>query len=294
MDTKIIAVAFLGGVAVFTACIAIMSMFYDASMKKKKLTVRDEKDWLFHNFHEKFYDACYSKLPEGKMLGIDVPEYEHLCGIMKLPVETKKIIAMRMEGMLLFLLSIGVSYILTSVPLLSMFSLVLGFSALTILSFMPYSKLHNAVKARLYQIEDTLPRYLSLLSKALDLPVEQAIEITSKSFPCVLSEDLLECCHSIRFGAGGWQESLTKLAKVYKLDSFNGFVMDIIQAYSQGTDIKEAVERKAYALEQNRLYVVEQEDARTKTLVFIPMMVFKIVPLMALMMIPMIPSIIGM
>ena len=157
-----------------------------------------------------------------------------------------------------------------------------------------YSKLHNAVKARLYQIEDTLPRYLSLLSKALDLPVEQAIEITSKSFPCVLSEDLLECCHSIRFGAGGWQESLTKLAKVYKLDSFNGFVMDIIQAYSQGTDIKEAVERKAYALEQNRLYVVEQEDARTKTLVFIPMMVFKIVPLMALMMIPMIPSIIGM
>ena len=87
---------------------------------------------------------------------------------------------------------------------------------------------------------------------------------------------------------------MTRLAGIYKLDSFNGFVMDIIQAYSQGTDIKEAVTRKTYALEQNRLYVVEQEDARTKTLIIVPMVIFKILPLMAIMMIPMLPSIMGM
>ena len=159
---------------------------------------------------------------------------------------------------------------------------------------MPYSKLKSNVKARLYEIEESLPRYLSLLNKALDLPIEQAIEVTAKSLPCALSNDLIDCCNSIRLGADGWQESLTRLAGIYKLDSFNGFVMDIIQAYSQGTDIKEAVTRKTYALEQNRLYVVEQEDARTKTLIIVPMVIFKILPLMAIMMIPMLPSIMGM
>ena len=294
MDTGIFAVAFLGGVATLIVCILLMILSYDKSLKKKKLTDVDENDWLFHNFHEKFYYTFISKEPEGVMFSIDTTECAHCCRVLKIPDNTKQIIAMRLEGLLLFIVALGAAYVLMPVPILAAVSMIMGVCAVTALSVMPYSRLKSNVDHRLYEIEETLPRYLSLLSKALGLPIEQAIEVTAQSFPCTLSSDLLDCCNSIRLGANGWQEALTSLANVYKLDSFNGFVMDIIQAYSQGTDIQEAVIRKTYALEQNRLYIVEQEDARTKSLIIIPMVVFKIIPLMAIMMIPMIPSITGM
>ena len=294
MDTEILAIAFLGGAAVFLICLTLMILAYDRSLKKKKLTNKDENDWLFHDFHEKFYAAFIGKEPEGTIFGIDVKECEHMCKVLKQPDMTKQIIGMRLEGLLLFILALGFTYVLQPVPVLAGVTAILGIFAITTLSVIPYSKLQSSVKARLYEIEEALPRYLSLLSKALDLPIEQAIEVTAQSFPSALSSDLMDCCNSIRLGADGWQESLTRLARVYRLDTFNGFVMDIVQAYSQGTDIKEAVIRKTYALEQNRLYVVEQEDARTKTLIIIPMVVFKIIPLMAIMLVPMLPSIVGM
>lgn len=294
MDTGILAVAFLGGAATICACLTIMVLAYDRSIRKKKLTDRDENDWLFHNFHERFYAVFVGKEPEGTIFGVDTRECAHFCRVMKEEDCTKKIIAMRLEGLFLFIFALAATYVLQPVPILAGVAAILGVFAITTLTVMPYSKLKSNVKNRLYEIEEALPRYLSLLSKALDLPIEQAIEVTAQSFPCALSSDLMDCCNSIRLGADGWQESLTRLAGVYQLDSFNGFVMDIIQAYSQGTDIKEAVVRKTYALEQNRLYVVEQEDARTKSLIIVPMVIFKIIPLMAIMLVPMLPSIMGM
>ena len=284
MDTGILAVAFLGGAATICACLTIMVLAYDRSIRKKKLTDRDENDWLFHNFHDKFYAAFIGKEPEGTIFGVDTRECAHFCRVMKEPDCTKKIIAMRLEGLFLFIFALAATYVLQPVPILAGVAAILGVFAITTLTVMPYSKLKSNVKNRLYEIEEALPRYLSLLSKALDLPIEQAIEVTAQSFPCALSSDLMDCCNSIRLGADGWQESLTRLAEVYQLDTFNGFVMDII----------EAVVRKTYALEQNRLYVVEQEDARTKSLIIVPMVIFKIIPLMAIMLVPMLPSIMGM
>lgn len=294
MKTEILTLSLLSGLAVIILAIFVAILIYEREKKKKTLAIMDPNDWLFADFHHKFYDVMIGKVPEGTMFGVDVEQYSRYCKICHVEEDVKKMISMKMEGIFLAILCMGLGYITGSQFLICAPFYIAAMAAFYFLYYAPYNNLKTKAEARIYVIEDTLPRYLTLLEKALDLPIEQAIEVTAKKYHSYLTDDLIDCCNKVRFGADGWQKVLTDLATVYSIDSFNGFVMDILHAYKQGADIKDAVARKAYALEQERLYAVEQEDARQKTLVFVPMMIFKIVPLMALFCIPMLSSVTGM
>lgn len=151
----------------------------------------------------------------------------------------------------------------------------------------PYSDIKSAAEERLFKIQDDLPRFLSLLEKAMDLPVDQAMLVTASRFSSPLSDDIMDSINKVSLGANGWTETLVDLAKIYKLDDFSDLMLEIVNSYEQGTNVRALVIRKSKEVEQNRLYAVESHDSKIKTLIFLPIIVFKVIPLMALICVPM-------
>ena len=92
-------------------------------------------------------------------------------------------------------------------------------------------------------------------------------------------------------GANGWQETLLDLARTYEIENFSDLVLEIINSYEQGVNIRPLVTRKAYEVEQSRMYAVESHDARIKTMIYLPIIGLKVLPLMALICLPMLGDI---
>ena len=156
---------------------------------------------------------------------------------------------------------------------------------------MPYSRLKSQVENKLFYVSDDLPRFLSLLEKAMDLPIDQAMLVTASKFDSPLSEDLIDSINKVALGANGWQETLLDLARTYEIENFSDLVLEIINSYEQGVNIRSLITRKAHEVEQSRMYAVESHDARIKTMIYLPIIGLKVLPLMALICLPMLGDI---
>lgn len=298
MSEEILFIAILGGMTVFVLCLLLAVFWYDYEHRLKVLGTekRDENDWLFSNFSEKVYDLFYGgKKPEGTMYGINVEQYERQCRILHREPKTKTVIARRLEGMLVLIATMALAYCAMQID--NVIAVIVGFSggaAFYILYVYSTTDISRRSKNRLERVKEDLPRYVVLLEKAMDLPIEQALRITSEKFESPLSTDLIDSFNEAALGvSSGWQGTLIGLAKRYDLDSFSSFVLDIINAYEQGIDIREAVLRKQKELEEERIYDVQAHDSKIKTIVFIPVIVFKLVPVAAIICLPMLMSLQG-
>ena len=292
IPTEILLLSILGGMTVISISLIIAILLYEKN-KTSLFSKKEDNDWLFHDFNRKFYDFFYGgRPPKGSMLGINVEQYERQCEIIHKKPETKQVIAMRMEGLVVFLASMILTYFALEVnTAIAIVLAVSGVAGFYVLFFYKAMDVNRKVKIRMERIKEDLPRYVILLEKAMDLPIEQAIVLTAQKFKSPLSDDLIESSNEAALGAsGGWQAALINLAKRYDLDSFSGLVLDITNAYNQGNDIKDAIIRKGKDLEEERIYEVEAQDARTKTLVFVPVIIFKLIPLGALIILPMMVS----
>lgn len=288
MDTIIIC----SGVACIAAVLvlaSVFSFFYERMRRKTIINVSSEGDWLFGGFHDVVYDMfCGKDETKTKAFGIDLAEYGRLCEILHIEKKPKRIIAMRIEGIACFIIFFVLFYIFTNHIVLAEIFFAAALFAGWILAIRPISKMKKDADARIDEIRDDIPRFLALLEKALSFPIDQAILITAKKFKSPLSDDLMDCFHQVSLGAGGWQDMLKELASVYMIDSFNDIVMDIVNAYSQGINIREIISRKAIEIEKTRMYEVESRDAKTKSMIFLPIMATKIIPMIAMMCYPMI------
>lgn len=296
MSEEILFIAILGGMTVFVLCLLLAVFWYDYEHRLKVLGTdkRDEHDWLFSNFSEKVYDLFYSgKEPEGTMYGINVEHYERQCRILHREPKTKTVIARRLEGLLVLISTMVLTYFALQID--NVIAVIVGFSgaaAFYILYIYSTTDVSRRSKNRLEKIKEDLPRYVVLLEKAMDLPIEQALRVTSEKFESPLSSDLIDSFNEAALGVStGWQGTLVSLAKRYDIDSFSSFVLDIINAYEQGIDIREAILRKQRELEEERIYDVQAHDSKIKTIVFIPVIVFKLIPVAALICLPMLMSV---
>ena len=298
MSEEILFIAILGGMTVFVLCLLLAVFWYDYEHRLKVLGTgkRDENDWLFMNFSEKVYSLFYGdKEPEGTMYGINVEQYERQCRILHMEPKTKTVIARRLEGMLVLVLTMVMAYFAMQID--NVIAIIVGISgaaAFYILYVYSTTDVSRRSKNRLERVKEDLPRYVVLLEKAMDLPIEQALRITSEKFKSPLSTDLIDSFNEASLGvSSGWQGTLVMLAKRYDIDSFSSFVLDIINAYEQGIDIREAVLRKQKELEEERIYDVQAHDSMLKTIVFIPVIIFKLIPVAALICLPMLMAVQG-
>lgn len=286
--SEIISVSVIAVIAVTLIMICLFTFIYDGHLKKTTFSKAPEGTWLFTGFQEKVYDLFYKKAESDKICGIDRKEYERLCAVVHEKPAFKHVVACRLEAVIILLACLGLAYLLPISFILQILFLIIGAAAFYALWFLPYSGLKNRAEEKLFTVRDDLPRFLSLLEKGMDLPIDQAILITATKFKSPLSDDLIESINKVSLGAEGWQKMLVELAKVYDIEDFSDLVLEIVNSYEQGINIRPLVERKAYEVEQNRLYAVEAHDAKIKTMIFLPIIALKVVPLMAMICLPMI------
>ena len=293
MTSEIALVLFVSTIAIFMCAASVGILVYEKSSKKKALVNVPEDDWLFSGFHELVFSITFRKKNEETYCGINNEEYTRFCKILHIVPNLKRLAAMRVEAVLLLLVFMTIPIVFEFDLMTRLAFCIIGFIFYYYLWNHPYKSLKLKAEERLFRIQDDLPRFLALLEKAMDLPIDQAIIATASKFESPLSDDLMDSIMKVSLGANGWQEPLTQLAECYRIEDFSDLVLEIINAYEQGVDIRELVIRKASDVEKNRLLAVEAHDATIKSLLTLPIMVLKILPLMAMICIPMVSDITG-
>ena len=291
MKPEVVMVISLMILSIFLIAIVVGALIYERTSKKKKLEKIKEGEWLFSNFHDVVFDAIYKNSKAEKLCGIDRLEYERMCKIVHKAPEFKKIVAYRIEGAVICFLFLLMAYVMSYSVTAMIICLIAGIGSMYFLWMMPYSRLKSQVENKLFYVSDDLPRFLSLLEKAMDLPIDQAMLVTASKFDSPLSEDLIDSINKVALGANGWQETLLDLARTYEIENFSDLVLEIINSYEQGVNIRPLITRKAYEVEQSRMYAVESHDARIKTMIYLPIIGLKVLPLMALICLPMLGDI---
>ena len=277
----------LVSLAIFMLFALIGTAYFEMKKRSYRLSEVDRNDWLFGGIHDTIYDIFYKNSKSEKICGIDREEYARLCKMIHKKNDFKTMVAMRTEAVLIALVFLVIGYVMSYDMLYLAIMMLCAFAAFYLLWMRPGAKMKSAVENKLFYIRDDLPRFLSLLEKAMDLPIDQAMVATAKKFDSPLSEDLIDSINKVSLGANGWQETLLDLARTYDIEDFSDLVLEIINSYEQGVNIRPLITRKAYEVEQNRVYAVESHDAKIKTLIYIPIIGLKVLPLMALIVLPM-------
>ena len=276
-------------IAIILFLIAIAVILYEKQKKSAALNKKADEDWLFSNFQRSIYNLFFKKSSSESLCGISRSEYKRYCRILHEPEQYENIIALRIEAVAISFIFLVLAYSLSFYSII--IEVICFLIALTIFYIMwalPYNKLKSKADEKLFKIQDDLPRFLSLLEKAMDLPIDRAMLVTASHFQSPLSEDLNDSINKVSLGANGWTETLVDLARTYKIEDFSDLILEIVNSYEQGVNVRELVNRKATDVEQTRLFAVEAHDSKIKTLIFLPIIALKIVPLMLLICLPMI------
>ena len=276
-------------IAIILFLIAIAVILYEKQKKSAALNKKADEDWLFSNFQRSIYNLFFKKSSSESLCGISRSEYKRYCRILHEPEQYENIIALRIEAVAISFIFLVLAYSLSFYSII--IEVICFLIALTIFYIMwalPYNKLKSKADEKLFKIQDDLPRFLSLLEKAMDLPIDRAMLVTASHFQSPLSEDLIDSINKVSLGANGWTETLVDLARTYKIEDFSDLILEIVNSYEQGVNVRELVNRKATDVEQTRLFAVEAHDSKIKTLIFLPIIALKIVPLMLLICLPMI------
>ena len=276
-------------IAIILFLIAIAVILYEKQKKSAALNKKADEDWLFSNFQRSIYNLFFKKSSSESLCGISRSEYKRYCRILHEPEQYENIIALRIEAVAISFIFLVLAYSLSFYSII--IEVICFLIALTIFYIMwalPYNKLKSKADEKLFKIQDDLPRFLSLLEKAMDLPIDRAMLVTASHFQSPLSEDLIDSRNKVSLGANGGTETVVDLARTYKSEDFSDLILEIVNSYEQGVNVRELVNRKATDVEQTRLFAVEAHDSKIKTLIFLPIIALKIVPLMLLICLPMI------
>ena len=263
-------------------------IWYERAKKKNKFETLGEDDWLLSNWDKTIYNLLYKKSTSEKICGINRNEYNRMCAVIKEQPNFENIVSKRILAMVILLICSLLSILMMSSDTIMMiFFVLIGAIAFFVLWYIPFSNIKKKVEEKLFTVKNDLPRFLALLEKAMDLPVNQAMLVTASRFESPLSEDIIDSINKVSLGANGWQETLVGLAKIYEIEDFSDLVLEIVNSYEQGVNIRHLINRKAYEVEQNRMYTVEAHDAKIKTMIYLPIILFKVLPLMVMICIPM-------
>ena len=146
----------------------------------------------------------------------------------------------------------------------------------------------KAAKAVKEQILDEMPRFLDLLETALyiGMPIETAIKVTADSIPGVLSTELLKSYSDTRSSEMSWMRILENIAKKYNVDCLNSLVQDITTSSTKGVSVLESITRQNIHAKQTKMMSIEERAEKAKSQILIPVAVFKMVPIFAALLMP--------
>lgn len=255
-------------IAIILFLIAIAVILYEKQKKSAALIKKQDEDWLFSNFQRSIYNLFFKK-SSSDLCGISRSEYKRYCRILHEPEQYENIIALRIEAVAISFIFLVLAYSLSFYSII--IEVICFLIALTIFYIMwalPYNKLKSKADEKLFKIQDDLPRFLSLLEKAMDLPIDRAMLVTASHFQSPLSEDLIDSINKVSLGANGWTETLVDLARTYKIEDFSDLILEIVNSYEQGVNVRELVNRKGYRCRTDTAFRSRSHDSKSKLLYF--------------------------
>ena len=270
----------LYGIAISAAVIVI------GSMPKKSRLVSENNEWLIDNFWRKLYNAVFGNTDPVKIIkafGLEYDKYMLDCSLLGKTPDFETEAMMRVIGTFSFFFGL-----IFAVILYSPFPMVLGIAVYLLLCSYPVRKTHSQAEQRKLRMANEMPRFVDLLLAALEinLPIEIAIKKTADAVPCVLSDELKTTFAETEIGAKNWQQALESIAQKYEVDQLSDFVLNINTAFNKGVSVTDAVAREAFAVRQSLLLSAKERTAKMTSIILVPLVVFKILPLMVILMYP--------
>ena len=288
-------IAVFSGVFIFLL-VVLLAVLKDEIDNKNARIPRPENEWLFTRWDEKLYDA-FSKKPPDRLLhslGVDVEAYAKNCVVAKIKnPNLKKLAADKAIGIFVIFIALilfivaGAKGIVFSVAML-----VIGY----LLYMGNVEKVKKQAMEKRKQLQRELPRFLDLLQTALyiDIPVSDAILITAKQLKGTLvSEELIISIAESQMGSQSWQKALQELALMYDVDTLSDFVQYLINGYEKGLNIYDVVARQAVETRKVTLINAEENANKLNTSILIPIGIFKLFPLIAIIAFPVIKQMLG-
>lgn len=104
----------------------------------------------------------------------------------------------------------------------------------------------------------------------------------------ILADEFKRAMADVQIGVSDWQTALSKLASQYEIDSLSDFVLDITNAYKNGSSIEDSLLRQSHDIKASNLLLAKEKASKLSNIILVPVMVFKIFPLILLMCIPVI------
>ena len=268
------------GASVFLFTIAFLG---NASRKMGRQT---DEEWIFSNFYEKIYDAFFLKKDPreiARKLGMSQDKYIKNCRVLRIDPRWRREAGMRMTGIMAFGLSLCFAVFLRNIVVA-----VIGVGIFFCMGPYKEQQIGGRAKEKRKRMANELPRFIDLFATAaqIGIPVESAIKTTAKEIPCIVSEELLMVMAETEIGAKSWQRALEEVALRYDVGVFSDFVLALVAGYEKGIPISEIVGRKSMEIKQSNLLEAKERAAKLSNTVLLPVMVFKILPLLIIMLIP--------
>ena len=291
-DNLSISVIFALVIFISAACIILI---IDDKQRRKSIYY-DPNDWFFHDFNNKFFDMMFTKRADtekvktekayevAQKIGINSAEYArnyYVAGIGDSGI--KSVVVMRIYGVTVLLVGI-ILYVLTQIVILPVLCAVIAY----LLAFMPQKAPNSAAKRKKFQVEEELPRFVELLSIALQLkmPIDQAIRRTAEKVDNSFSRELLEIMEKSNITSMGWVAALEDMTEKYEVPVLNDFVLNIVSAYTKGVDVYDSVVEQLDSMKKQHL---NNLTARAKALdnkIMIPIMAGVLAPIVVMVLLP--------
>lgn len=273
--------------AVLIGVLAIFSYAYQKKYQKHALNSKQENDAdaLFSNWDESLYTLFFKKDPEIVMqkFGIGAKQTKKNCAIAGLPYRPECIISRLLVSTILLVISAISGFLLHwSIGAVG----ILGFF---LIFFIPYKRPEFIATKKRHEMLDEIPRFIDMLETALrvGLPVADAITMTAKHLKeTTIAKEFLASIAEMQIGAYSWQQALERLADKYEIDVFSDFVMDIVTAYEKGVSIQQSVSVKNREIKLSRSLQIKSNAQRLNSTILLPITLFKLLPLLAVIGIP--------
>ena len=242
---------------------------------------------VFLNWQRNLFSAIFrNKTGEevAKKIGVDTRKRNLDYKILRKTPDYEKTVVYILIGIFLTVIFLFLG-IITNHPALIIF----GVCAATPFVFLPLSSLKSNAKKKRTKMADELPRFLDMLYTALvlDLPIDRAIQLTADHLQNTeIGKEFQYSLAEARLKNENWTEALYNLQRSAGINELSDFILDVSTAYKNGTSIKDAVARKSADIKETNILSMKERASRLTNTILFPILIFKILPLLAILGIP--------
>ena len=274
--------AIAGGVICFLVFLYMDSKKYgDSPFKNINKSVFN----IFYNIDPNNEDAMKAQATK---LKVNTENLETYCNILNEKPDYTSSIARRTEAIIIIVISAIILLVgfIFNINLIGLF--LAGLVIALLIAFYPEAKIKSQAMEKKFAIEDNLTYFSDLLITALrtKIPVWDALVRTSKYYDSVLSDEILDINKKALTSDKSWNKQLEELALKYDSPNLSEFISNIITASETGSDFVKVINDTSDYLKTSKLNRVQEDAKKFGTTMLFPLMIFKLLPIMMLIMIP--------